>query len=146
MTIKTKAFAVNIMSTIENSGCFVPDSLRCNRMTLDAIKAYMNEVRNHHKIPLDSCLYRIDLNFQDMFQKKYLITSEPLPFSNRYSVGHEKSEGGLDIYITLKNGCKCTPKDCFKNIANGKCTDAFIRTIICEKLFKDKYIKQQEER
>lgn len=146
MTKKTKTFDVKITASTESWGYFDPDVLHCNPMTMDEINAYIDEMRHHHKIPSDSCLYRIDLNFQDIFQKKYFITSEPPHFDSHSAVGYERSEGRFDICVKLRNGCKCAPEDCFKNIKNGKCTDKFIRAIICEKLFKDKYIKQQEER
>lgn len=121
-------------------GYYEPDVLY-KSMTMSEIKTYMDEIEHYQTIPLDSCLYSINLNFQDIFQKRFFITSDPTQkrSDGRCSGGFERSESILDICIGMRNNCKCSPKDCFKNIQNGKCTDNFICEIICQKLFKDEY-------
>ena len=86
--------------------------------------------------------------FQDMFQQSFFITSNPILSSanGQCSGGYERSEGNLNICVKMKTGCKCSPKDCFKNIKNGKCTDDFVRKLIGEKLFADKYSKVKQEK
>ena len=107
-------------------------------MTAKEIKKYMSEINQHKTIPLDSCLYSIDVDFQDLFQRKIAISTE-----NQYKLTTKKSVGGLYISVQFKGCAKCRSTECFRNLESGKCRDDFVRKIIGEKLFQDKYGNQK---
>lgn len=138
MTDTSKQYDVSITNTTNGWGHFDINVLSCKRMTAKEIKKYMNEINHCNKIPLDSCLYSINVDFQDLFQRKIFITTE-----NQYKSATKNSLGGLYISVQLKNCKKCDATNCFSNLEDGKCRDDFVRKIIGEKLLKDKYENQK---
>lgn len=134
MTDNQRTYTTSITNTSHGWNCCDIDVIQCKPMTAKEIKNYMNEINHHKTIPLDSCLYSISVDFQNLFQRKIFITTE-----NRYKSATKKSVGGLYISVQLKGCAKCGSTECFRNLENGKCTDNFVRKIIGEKLFQDKY-------
>lgn len=138
MTDNQRTYATSITNTSHGWNCCDIDVIQCKPMTAKEIKNYMNEINHHKTIPLDSCLYSVNVDFQDLFQRKIFITTE-----NQYKSATKKSVGGLYISVQLKNCKKCDATNCFSNLEDGKCRDDFVRKIIGEKLLKDKYENQK---
>ena len=53
------------------------------------------------------------------------------------------NSASLTFSFCSNKKCKCNREQCFWNIANGKCTNEFVREKIGKNLFPDKYSKQR---
>ena len=133
-----KQYDVSITNTTNGWGWCDINVLPCKPMTAKEIKTYMNKINHYKEIPLDSCLYYISFDFQDTHQRKISFsTLHPHKYTD------QRSLGGFFISVQMKNCQKCSNKDCFNNIDNGKCTDKFVCEIIGKYLFKEKYENQK---
>ena len=107
-----------------------------NRITVQEAENYADHFIKYKKIPKQSCLYYVQLY--------YCKHTEVLTYIGGVTNGRSNNLAGTDNGdLKLCINCKCPMGACFDNMANGKCTDAFAREIICEKLFKDKYSEQR---
>lgn len=59
-----------------------------------------------------------------------------------YETDVDKS-ASLTFSFYNKTKCKCSRKQCFENISNGKCTNEFVRETIGKNLFSNQYSNQR---
>lgn len=133
-----KKHTVIIRNTLDYFGGVNNSILACPDMTTKEIKQYMDKINGYTTIPVDSCLHHIKFSFCYDFQRNILLHG--IPEQKRSTT---ENDGGLSIYVTMKECRKCPAQTCFNNIKSGNCKDKFVQEIIGKKLFEDKYTKQK---
>ena len=90
---------------------------------------------NKLKLPDNSCIFKLNLHLY--YQKEYFTDM------NRWTSTNTRKEQDLSHmeidYRLNGNLRKCNSDDCLKNLASGKCKDAFVIEHIGKKFFANKY-------
>jgi len=113
------------------------EPLHCGSLTKQQIKQYLQELARQKQMSFYSCPNHFTAHFENKESLSvYLSHMYTCPDAPR-----EESKGQLNLYMTNHSNdtSKCSYRDCFNNIKNGKCTDAFIIENIGKKFFADKY-------
>ena len=121
------------------------EPLHCGSMTMEQIKQYLQELATKKTISPYSCPNHFTAHFENK-------ESLSVYLSHHYDcpdTPSKETKGCLNLYMTnhASTGIytsKCYYRDCFNNIKNGKCTDAFIIETIGKKFFADKYKDKQK--
>lgn len=111
------------------------EPLHCGSMTIEQIKQYLQELATKKTLSFYSCPNHFTAHFENKESLSvYMSHHYDCPATPR-----EESKGCLNLYMTNHGKNKCSYRDCFNNIKNGKCTDSFIIENIGKKFFADKY-------
>ena len=136
---------------ILNYSCFAGapnggvEPLHCGSLTEQQVKQYLQELAAQKKISFYSCPNHFTAHFENKESSSvYLSSMYTCP-----DAPCEERKGCLNLYMTNHASAgmytsKCHYRDCFNNIRNGKCTDAFIIENVGKKFFADKYKDKQK--
>lgn len=117
--------------------------ISCGNWSLESMNKMTDMVRDAN-LTKDSCLVGISAQItRTTYNSKVRVI--PLFGDTKCILPRERKELIIDINPDcVDKPCGCPSRiDCINCIANGKCTDEFVREIIGEKLFADKYTNKK---
>ena len=112
----------------------------CGSLTEQQIKQYLQKLARQKQMSLYSCPNHFTAHFENTESLSVYLS----PRYNSPDSPREENKGRLNLYMTNNSNSKCHYRDCFNNIRNGKCTDAFIIENVGKKFFADKYKDKQK--
>lgn len=128
-----KKYNVRLHYSWYDSGSTEP--MDCGSLPMQEINQYLARLSAKKNIPRNSCVRQFKARFENQESATvYLCHEQQCP-----NAPHREESGRLNLYMTNKNNSKCNGHDCFNNIRNGKCTDAFVIEIIGKEFFENKY-------
>ena len=113
-------------------------SMFCGTKTQKEIEKFIRDLSAKKILPKDTCIYQIYAHFHNTEK----IDAYLLHNISNMDTPCKEHDSSLEICIH-KQEQKCSSKDCFYNIQNGKCVDPFVIDTIGKKFFANKYNDKQ---